>query len=294
MGKSSALDSRELAQSGRWTDDGLGWDSIQECECGVGAKFCVCEGMECQRVPELAQEAAKPDTREAGGMGSTLRHTGGHDAVGYQGPASSSDDMIPVFGASSEKIDVAAGVSSRLSRMHVGGTDISPARARDIASTKTCHSSALDSNDDLDISLPSSLSYSSLHILAQNLPTPDTSEDSSGRSWSNSNDTSNTNFSDDELSSRREPMKERKRMMHRRSLSRWYNGKSKSFTSLADCYSLSSVQGLRKPENAGSKRKHSKNLEDYAKSLQAAVSLQASYSLGSFEDAYSCGRTIVE
>lgn len=275
MGKSSVLDARKHSSTRRWSDDhvGLGWDSIQECECGVDAKFCVCEGMECQRVPDLAREA-KLDATGTEANGRSMQTEGQvHDAEGSQGPASAFDDMPRFFQSSSGRFDLAAGVSSRMSKLQVGGIDISPARARDIASTRNYHGASMDSNDELDISLPSSLSYTSL-LQAQNLQTPDTSEDSSGRSGS----TNNTNHSDDELSSRHEPVKERKRTMHRRSLSRWYNGKAKSFTSLADCYSLGSVQGLRKPENAGSKRRFSRNLEVFAKSLQG------SYSLSSFEE----------
>lgn len=288
MGKSGVLDQRELSRSvRRWSDDALGWDSIQECECGSGEKYCVCEAMECQRVPDLGRDAsADTSGTETSVSGSDLRQeqTKGQaqDAASYQGPASSAfDDMARLLGGNLN-VAQAAGVSSRLSRLQVGGSDILPARARDIATTRKLNGTSMDSNDELDISLPSSLSYSSL-LQAQNA-TPDTSEDSSGRSGS----THNNHYSDEELSSQREPMKEKKRTMHRRSLSRWYNGKAKSFTSLADCYSLSSVQGLRKPENSGSKRRFSRNLEVYAKSLQE------SYSLGSFEDSFNCGRTIVE
>jgi hypothetical protein len=46
----------------------------------------------------------------------------------------------------------------------------------------------------------------------------------------------------------------------RRSLSKWYNGKSRSFTSLADAQRLSGVGGLRKPEHLQVQRRQKRTV----------------------------------
>ena len=103
LGMPGKVEDRERRSCRRWSDDTLGW--IQECECGVGEKFCVCEIMDCQRVPDLARDAATLDTKgtEPSVSGSTLRpETKGqqaHDAAKYRGgSASAFDDMSRLLG----------------------------------------------------------------------------------------------------------------------------------------------------------------------------------------------------
>mmetsp|Transcript_35573 Transcript_35573/g.68199 ORF Transcript_35573/g.68199 Transcript_35573/m.68199 type:complete len:313 (+) Transcript_35573:549-1487(+) len=84
-----------------------------------------------------------------------------------------------------------------------------------------------------------------------------------------------------------EPQKNDKKRI-RRSLSRWYNGKSKSFTSLVDVSSLNSVQGLRKPERMQQKRRMAQSQAGRACLVEDIMGESAHFSRHGLEPKLKC------
>jgi len=267
----------------------LSWDSAQDCGLEPGDSSCSSDSTDCQRVPDFGRvfshhEAGSSDCvykRELMCQKGLKRQEGTQD-MSFE-DWRDTDDTVRNALPESAYSDMRNALADSLNNsppIPVQGVKRVADSELGLKLSKSCPPG------------PDLFSRSTSSIPMHDTASDESSDQEGG--WSTTQE--ETSEGETEESAGLQPLMERRRKGpgltknggRESSLSRWYNGKAKSFTSLADCYSMSSAQGLRKPKGCGKRRR---------KHWPLAENLQASYSkLGYIGpcDILNCGKTIFE